>query len=144
MARTYNESLSVFLAGPIEYWWDTPEDPNRFYSHAAREYRRHRDDLSEALAEAGFLVYRPHMAFKGDWNEKMQPVNDYVISLSDIVIDMSPPGIPGAGTKHEMEYAEKLGKQIYICNPRHSIRSTILLILALNKNKVQLNSGGLT
>ena len=120
MARTYNESLSVFLAGPIEYWWDTPEDPHRFHSHAARVYRQHRDELRDHLVSEGYLVYSPHTAFKGDWNEKMQPVNDYVLGLCDIVVDMSPPGIPGKGTEHELALAKSLGKEIWTIPPNES------------------------
>lgn len=113
MARTYNESKAVFLAGPIEWWWDTPEEPDRFNSPAAKRYRRHREAVADFFVSRHFLVYMPHQAFKGDWNEKMQPVNDYVLGLSDIVVNMKPNDIPGLvcnGTDHEWELARKLGK----------------------------------
>ena len=113
MARTYNESKSVFLCGPIEYWWDTPEDPRRFNSYEAIRYREHRDAVRDFLVARHFLVYSPHAAFKGDWNEKMQPVNDYVLGLCDIVVNLKPKHIDGMvanGTDHEWELARKLGK----------------------------------
>lgn len=113
MARTYNESKAVFLAGPIEYWWDTPSEPNRWASEQAVRYRKHRDAVRDFFVEHHFLVYSPHSAFKGDWNEKMQPVNDYVLGLSDIVVNLKPDDIPGLvanGTDHEWELAKKLGK----------------------------------
>lgn len=120
MARTYNESKAVFLAGPIEWWWDCPQEPNRFLSSPARIYRHHRDQLRDFFVERGFLVYMPHQAFKGDWNEKMQPVNDYVLGLCDIIVDMTPTDIPGIvanGTKHEVELAHKLNKLVLTIPP---------------------------
>jgi hypothetical protein len=110
MARTYNESQSVFLCGPIEWWWDTEDEPDRFNSWESREYRRHRDSVRDFFVARHYLVYSPHAAFKGDWNEKMQPVNDYVLSLCDIVVNLSPPDVPGEGTAHEWELAHKLDK----------------------------------
>ena len=113
MARTYNESKSVFLAGPIEYWWGDDTDPHRFGSYEAARYRQHRDAVRDFFVERHFLVYSPHNAFKGDWNEKMQPVNDYVLGLCDIVVNLKPKHIPGLvahGTDHEWELARKLDK----------------------------------
>lgn len=113
MARTYNESKCVFLAGPIEWWWDTPRDPGRFDSNDAQWYRKHRDAVRDFFVKRHYLVYSPHTAFKGDWNEKMQPVNDYVLGLSDIVVNLKPKHIPGLvckGTDHEWKLAHDLGK----------------------------------
>lgn len=120
MARTYNESKAVFLAGPIEWWWDTPEEPDRFNSSEAVKYRRHRDAVRDFFVKHHFLVYCPHTAFKGDWNEKMQPVNDYVLGLSDIFVNMTPTHIPeivANGTKHEDELAHKLDKVVLYIPP---------------------------
>ena len=113
MARTYNESKAVFLCGPIEWWWNTEDDPNRFQSYEAMRYREHRDAVRDFFVQRHFLVYSPHSAFKGDWNEKMQPVNDYVLGLCDIVVNLKPKhidGIVAKGTDHEWELARKLGK----------------------------------
>lgn len=113
MARTYNESLSVMLCGPIEYWWSTPEDPNRFLSADARDYREHRDAVRDWFVKNHYLVYSPHSAFKGPWNEKMQPVNDYVLGLCDIVVNLTPGYLEmGSGTAHEVELALNLGKPV--------------------------------
>jgi hypothetical protein len=123
MARTFNESKAVFLAGPIEWWWSTPEDPNRFDSEDAVAYRHHRVRVRDIFVEHGFLVYSPHAAFKGDWNEKMQPVNDYVLSLSDIVIDMTPRHIKhlvANGTDHEVSLALRLRKAYFPIPPSTS------------------------
>lgn len=122
MARTYNESKCVFLAGPIEYWWDTDDHPNRFDSDAAVGYRRHRDTVRDFFVDRHYLVYSPHTAFKGDWNEKMQPVNDFVLRLCDIFVDMSPEGVPGNGTDHERELAKTLGKVILHLPPTDDSR----------------------
>jgi len=123
MARTYNESKAVMLAGPIEWWWDTEEEPNRFNSPDAVAYRAHRDLVRDIFVAHHYLVYSPHSAFKGDWNEKMQPVNDYVLSLSDIVIDLTPRHIAhlvADGTKHEIALALRLGKFVMPIPPSTS------------------------
>lgn len=115
MARTYNESKAVFLAGPIEYWWDTEEDPNRFNSPDAVEYRAHRERVRDWYVANHYLVYCPWTAFKGDWNEKMQPVNDFVLDKSDLVVNLTPGYLPeGAykGTAHEIELAQGLGTPV--------------------------------
>jgi nucleoside 2-deoxyribosyltransferase len=118
MARTYNKSKSVFLAGPIEYWWGTEEEPDRFNSPAAVAYREHRDRVRDWFVDNHFLVYSPHNAFKGDWNEKMQPVNDYVLGLCDIVVDLTPDSFLRRtfGTAHEVDLAYELNKAVF-CIP---------------------------
>jgi len=95
--ESYSQSKVVFLAGPIEWWWG-----ERFHSLEAVHYRAHREYVSQCLVEAGYLVYRPWDAFKGSWNERMQDVNDFVLLKSDIVIDMTPPGVEAIGTAHEV------------------------------------------
>lgn len=106
MARTYNESKSVYLAGPIEYWWDKFDEPRAIF------YRKHREAVKDFFVKRNYLCYSPWNAFKGDWNEKMQPVNDYVLGLCDIVVNLSPQGILGNGTKGELILAKELGKTI--------------------------------
>ena len=109
---SYSQSKVVFLAGPIEYWWG-----ERFMSPAAIAYREHRDMVAELLVKAGYLVYRPDRAFKGNWNERMQGVNDYVLSLVDAVVYMTPEGILALGTDHEVDYARSLSKPVFHCPP---------------------------
>jgi hypothetical protein len=110
-------SVIAALIGPIEYWWDTPAAPHRFNSPPAREYRWWRNKMSETLVDAGWLVYRPHEAFKGAWDERAQIQNDAMIGMCDVVICLRPPGVPGKGTDHEIELASQLGKPVYYFPP---------------------------
>lgn len=103
--ESYSQSKCIFLAGPIEAWWDTPENPDMWNSPEAVAYREHRTKVADALVAAGFLVYRPWGAFRGDWNEKFQGVNDYVLLRSDAVTELTPPNTPAVGTRHEVGLA---------------------------------------
>lgn len=132
MAKTFAESKCVFLAGPIEWWWPCPEEPDRFHSRDAIAYRNHRIELRDALVRRGYLVYSPHESFKGPWNEKMQLVNDFVLGKCDIVIDMSPPGIPGKGTEHEIALAKELGKDVFSIPPIPNIDMFLDAFFAVN------------
>jgi hypothetical protein len=114
-------STIVALIGPIEYWWDTPEEPDRFNSQPAVEYRAWREELRDFLVENGFLVYSPHDAFKGAWDERAQAHNDFVISICDLVMCMRPEGIPGKGTDHELKLASDLGKYVIMVPPGISL-----------------------
>ena len=105
-------STIAALIGPIEWWWDTPEDPQRFVSDRARTYRAWRGLVNDRLVEAGWLVYRPHEGFKGTWDERAQVFNDEVVKVADIVISLRPPGIPGKGTDRELALAARLGKPV--------------------------------
>lgn len=110
-------SVIAALIGPIEYWWDTPEDPDRFNSQPAVEYRAWRQIVNDFLVGKGWLVYRPHEAFKGAWDERAQVFNDAVIRVADVVICMRPIGIPGLGTDHELQLAGELHKEIWYMRP---------------------------
>lgn len=114
-------SIIAALVGPIEYWWDTPEDPHRFDSQQAVEYRAWRVELRDFLAKHGLLVYSPHLAFFGPWDERAQAHNDSVITICDIVFNMRPYGIPGKGTDHELELAEHLSKVIVNTPPGYDL-----------------------
>lgn len=105
-------STCIFLGGPIEYWWDTPEEPNRFNSEQAVSYRGHRETLGHILVNEGYLVYRPHEAFKGPWDERMQDLNDLVIPRVDIFVNMKPYWMRWQecpGTSHEVDLALQHG-----------------------------------
>lgn len=81
------------------------------------EYRRHREFLGRELVAAGLLVYRPHEAFKGTWDERAQALNDVMVQISDVIVCMRPDGIPGQGTDHELDLAKKSGKPIVMAPP---------------------------
>lgn len=110
-------SIIVALVGPIEWWWNTPEDPARFHSLEAIAYRAYRDRLGKVLVDHGYLVFRPHEAFKGEWDERAQVFNDHMIEIADVVVNMRPMGIPGKGTDHELQLAKNLGKPVLAAPP---------------------------
>jgi hypothetical protein len=115
----------VALIGPIEYWWDTPDDPDRFNSQPAVEYRAWREILNDFLVREGFLVYRPHEAFKGPWDERAQMLNDVMVEMADIIICMRPDGVPGKGTDHELEVAGSLGKPVVWAKPGYNLNAIL-------------------
>jgi hypothetical protein len=110
-------SIIVSLVGPIQYWWNTPDDPHKFDSFEAQEYRRWRQTLSDALVDQGHLVFRPHEAFKGTWDQRAQVFNDAMVQISDVVVVMGAYGIPSSGTDHEIRLAVSLGKHVISAPP---------------------------
>ena len=127
-------SVIVALVGPIEWWWNTEDDPARFHSPAAVHYRDWRERLSRYLVDQGFLVFRPHEAFKGTWDERAQIFNDHMVEIADVIVNMRPSGIPGKGTDHELELAEKLGKPMVEAPPGTDMQTIRFLI----RNKKRL------
>lgn len=120
MSKSYlgklGEAPVVMLCGPIAYWWDT--DTYRHWELPEHwEYVAWREALNDALVEAGYLVYRPHEAFKGTWNNRMQGLNNVVLSLADFIINMQPDGTWSEGTDEEMVECEKLGKKVFYAPP---------------------------
>lgn len=103
----------VILAGPIKHWWDDNWDtPEHWHYYAWREF------LSTRLVDShGYLVYRPHHAFKGDWTERGQGVNDTALISADVVINMTPPGVPSDGTDGEVLLASGHGAIIVNAPP---------------------------
>jgi len=122
-------SIITTLIGPIEYWWDTPDDPDRFNSQPAVEYRAWREILNDFLVREGFLVYRPHEAFKGPWDERAQIHNDFIISISDVIICMRPEGIPGKGTDHELYEAARLKKPVLYAPPGTDLQGLMAILI---------------
>lgn len=110
------EAPVVMLIGPVAYWWDTDE-----YKHWDLPEHWHyvawREALNDALIQAGYLVYRHWEAFKGTWNNKMQGVNNYVLNLSDYVINMKPEYAWSEGTDEEMAEAAENGKHVLYAPP---------------------------
>lgn len=99
--------MIIMLVGPIDYWWN--ENWGTF-NH--RVYQSWRDLVSRQLVEAGHLVYRPHEAFKGAWDERAQDVNRAALQRSDVVINLNP-GVPAYGTAEELEFVHGLNAHGY-------------------------------
>lgn len=104
--------MIAVLLGPIKHWWD-----ENWQTDEHHIYSRWREEVSKALVAHGLLVYRPHEAFKGSWDERGQTVNDTAISLADICINMTPPGTPSEGTDKEMLLCEDRGKTVIYAPP---------------------------
>jgi hypothetical protein len=98
------DSKLIVIAGAIKYWWDENWDLPEHW-----EYVKWRNEVSDALVKAGYLIYRPHEAFKGTWNQKAQAVNDMAISSADLLLVLSAENIPSDGTDDEISYAERVG-----------------------------------
>jgi hypothetical protein len=101
----------VALIGPIKHWWDCWD------SQEHKQYLLWRQALSEALVDEGHLVYRPHEAFKGQWNEAAQRVNDMALATADVVVNMTPYGVPSYGTDDEIDYARRYNVTVVNAGP---------------------------
>lgn len=116
--ENHRAPLLICLVGSIEYWWNTPDEPNRFNSPAAVEYRQWRNDLSQLLVDNGYLVYRAHEAFKGGWDERAQIINDVAVVNADVILNMTPIGVPtGKGTRRELDLAQDYQVDIMAAPP---------------------------
>lgn len=104
--------MKVFLAGPIDYWWN-----ENWESAEHIAYLEWRKKVNRLLVEAGHLVYRPHEAIKGAWDESFQAVNDLAIELCDVFVYLTPEGVPAFGTEAEKNVAKGLGKEILWAPP---------------------------
>ena len=87
----------VFLAGPIKYWWQ----PGNWDSLLHQDYVRWRDAVRVALVKAGCAVYSPHRAIQGRWNENLQRINDAAIINANVIVVLTPPGVPAEGTDRD-------------------------------------------
>lgn len=109
----------VMLAGPIKHWWNENWDTPEHWDYAAW-----RDALNDGLVDDGYLVYRPHEAFKGSWTERAQSVNDLVLRSADVILDMTPPGVPSLGTDAEKLYAASNGAALILPAPPTADKQT--------------------
>jgi hypothetical protein len=98
------------LIGPVKHWWSDWGSP------AHGEYVAHREHVRALLIEHGYLVYTAWDAIKGSWDERAQPINNMAIRVANLIIDLTPRGVPAAGTERERELARKL-------HGEHRIRS---------------------
>lgn len=108
--------MRVMLAGPIKAWWD------EWDSDRHKVYLEWRELLSTSLVEAGHLVYRPWEAWKGQWDDNdgdrvAQAVNDVAVRTAEVVLNLTPPGVPSHGTDVEVILCESIGKTIIDCPP---------------------------
>src|SRR5437764_8472859 len=95
--------MRVMLCGPIEHWWD-----DNWGTEAHNDYVDWRQQVSDALVAAGHLVYRPHEAFKGQWDDNdgdkfSQPVNDAALRGSHLVLFLTPDDVPSEGCDGELQ-----------------------------------------
>ena len=81
------------------------------------EYVAWRENVRKGLIQAGYLTYAPHEAFKGTWDERAQAVNDAGIAAADMMLVLSPPGIPTDGTDDEVAYANRIGTPVIYAPP---------------------------
>jgi hypothetical protein len=121
--------MIIMLAGPIKHWWDENWDTPEHWHYVAW-----RDQVGEALVKSGYLVYRPHEAFKGAWDERAQSVNDMVLRISDVILNLTPPGVPSLGTDGEVKYAANYGKLIIPAPPTANFDQGIEDLLSLLAN----------
>lgn len=96
-----------------------------------QDYVAWRDLVSIWLIEAGYLVYRPHEAFKGTWDPRAQMVNDAAIAASDLMLVLSPEGILTEGTDEEVVYAQRVNTGVLYAPPEVEIRHLIFAIETL-------------
>jgi hypothetical protein len=119
------EPLVVMLAGPIKIWWDE----GMWDTDAHREYVQWRDAVRVACVKAGFLAYSPHRAWQGAWSERAQRVNDMAIESSDVLLDLTPPGIVADGTVAEVNHAHGVGTPVIAAPPSDGAAIAALLDL---------------
>lgn len=107
-----NSTAIIMLAGPIKHWWDENWDTPQHW-----QYAEWRDRVSSSLVDDGYLVYRPHEAFKGRWDERAQSVNDLILRTADVILNMTPDGVPSLGTDGEIMYAQNHANALIVPAP---------------------------
>jgi len=96
---TSHNSLMIFLAGPIRYWWT----PGVRDTRICRLYLAKREEIFYALSE-DYLVYAPHRAIRGPWDKRAQIINDAAVYRCDAFVNLNA-GVPMDGTKEERSIA---------------------------------------
>lgn len=112
--------MRIALLGPIKHWWDVWGSPEHL------QYMAHRTRLQDQLVAAGHLVYSPHDAWRGQWDEIAQVVNDSAITICDVIINMRMPGIPSDGLDAELVLCRRLNKRVYCVPPGSNLPSSLL------------------
>ncbi len=105
-------AMKIFLAGPVDYWWNENwESPQHI------QYMKWRDYISKLMVEAGHLVYHPHRAWKGAWDESAQAVNDAALDVCDEFVYLTPLDVPAYGTMAEKIKFQSSGKPCHHAPP---------------------------
>jgi hypothetical protein len=105
---TSNDSLFVFLGGPIRYWWT----PGVEGSYLHRLYMTQREQIHAWLSE-DYLVYAAHRAWRGPWNEVAQKINDMAVLTCDAFVWLHVDGVLAHGTDEELWLAQHHGKPAF-------------------------------
>lgn len=106
----------AFLAGPIKHWWSLSAADWGTGAHLA--YTTWRDAVEVALVRTGAVAtYSPHKAIRGAWHEGLQAINDAAIRAADVVLDLTPPGVPAVGTAAERTVADAAGVPVLAAPP---------------------------
>lgn len=117
---TSNDSLFVFMACPIRYWWTPGVEGKPIHTM----FMEARDRIHFELS-ADFLVYAPWRAWRGPWNEIAQEVNDHAITLSDAFVWLSVDGVRAQGTADELELAKSERIPHFEINCNKNIRNQL-------------------
>lgn len=105
---TSNDSLFVFLAGPIRYWWTPGVEGTRLHT-----LYLHQRNLVHQELSGDFLVYAPHRAWRGPWNGAAQKINDLAVITCDAFVWIQVPGVRAWGTYEELLLARDKNKPIF-------------------------------
>lgn len=110
----------IVLAGAIRAWWDEHWETPEHWAYVAW-----RKEVTQGLIDLGYLVYRPHEAFKGTWNERAQHVNDEAIRAADLMLVISPTGVDSEGTDAEVRYALAVGTPVIVSPPSDGLQALL-------------------
>ena len=105
------EPVKVVLVGPVKTWW------GRMESEEYKVYAEWREAVRIFLIYHGCLVYSPHRAWSGGWHESAQVVNDAAIKASDVLINLTPPGVVSRGSEAEVEVADANNVPVWLFPP---------------------------
>lgn len=105
----------IFIAGPIKHWWTCWGSPEH------ERYLQQRSAVRAQLIDDGYLTYAAWDAIKGTWDERAQAINDTAIRTSDLMLDLTPTGIPAHGTGDEVRLAIRENVPVLRVLPEWSI-----------------------
>lgn len=109
-----DDSLFVFLAGPIRHWWT----PGVEGSNIHQLYLYQRDFIHKVLSD-DYLVYAPHRAWRGPWNSVAQKVNDLSVLTCHAFVWLRVDDVLAHGTDEELYLANQAGKPCFMIEIGH-------------------------